>query len=152
MFQRRTKNLTFFKFGTQGSKRRLEKERKNGRDEMLDRSYHNVSLSRMFFAFAIFVFAYLCSISVKAQEAIQLNENDTAIVTGIIVNAEDDFLVVNTAGNNMHVTLGDVDLKQEADEVFQPGMSVEVVGEMEGNYFGMPVIQAKSVTAARPKP
>lgn len=112
-----------------------------------------VSLSRSFLIAVIFTMAYLTTITVQAQDvtasgdAIQLTENNRAVITGTIVSAEDNVVIVNAAGKDMKIDLTDVKLKAPADDVFEAGMNVTVEGEMNGNDFGVPLVRARAITA-----
>lgn len=108
---------------------------------------------RIFVVMLIFVAAYLASIRVHAQEtmvqgsdAIQLGTNSEAAVTGVIKQAEDNFMVIDVAGKDIKVVLDKIDLKADTDTLFQPGMSVTVNGKMKGDDFGTPLMEAHTVT------
>lgn len=108
---------------------------------------------RIFVVMLIFIAAYLASIRVHAQEtmvqgsdAIQLGTNSEAAVTGVIRQAEDNFMVIDVAGKEIKVVLDKIDLKADADTLFRPGMSVTVNGKMKGNDFGTPLMEAHAVT------
>ena len=121
---------------------------------------HQNSLStlprRFFSGTLIFMAAYFVTISVNASapsanpakpDVIQLKENGPAVITGTVVSADDNFVIINSAGTEMKITLEKVDMKDEADTLFKPGMEVSVEGEMTGNDFGTPVVSAKTITA-----
>ena len=48
--------------------------------------------------------------------------------------------------------LDDVKLKAPADTVFEPGMLVSVDGKITGEDFGVPLVEATSVTATEAPP
>ncbi len=105
----------------------------------------------------IFSAAYFVTISVNAgqpsaakanpPDVIQLNANAPGVVTGTVTVAEEDYVIINTAGREMRINLEKVDLKNDAGTVFAPGMDVTVEGDMQGEDFGMPIMLAKSITA-----
>ena len=105
----------------------------------------------------IFSAAYFVTISVNAgqpsaakanpPDVIQLNADRPGVVTGTVTTAEEDYLIINTAGREMRINLEEVDLQNDAGTVFAPGMDVTVEGEMQGEDFGMPIMLAKSITA-----
>ncbi len=115
--------------------------------------HSSFSFGRSFLIVLIFTMAYLTTITVQAQDvtssgdAIQLTENNRAVITGTIVSAEDNVVIVNAAGKDMKVDLTDVKLKAPADDVFEAGMNVTVEGEMNGNDFGVPLVKARAITA-----
>lgn len=108
----------------------------------------------------IFLAAYMTSISIEANaqsaplqgDAIQLNSNNTAVITGTVISADENFVIINSAGKEMKIVLDRVDLKGEADELLDKGMLVTVDGRMEGDDFGLPVVDAYSITATQPAP
>lgn len=106
-------------------------------------------------AFLLFTCAYFMTITVNAQEtvvpgdAILVQENNDAIITGTIVSLDDDSMRINASGKDMIVDLDNVDLNTEAGSLFQRGMKVSVRGELEGDDFGTPIIDARSVTATQ---
>lgn len=103
------------------------------------------------FAALMFIAAYFTTITVHAQQdAIQLNSNNIATVVGTVKEANDNYLVVTSAGKDIRVVLDDVHMQGEADTVFTPGMTVTVDGKMQGDDFGVPLMDAKSVTATSP--
>ena len=118
-----------------------------------------LSLSRRLFSGAlIFSAAYFVTISVNAGQAspanqpdvIQLNADAPGVVTGTVIEADEEHIIINSAGRQMRINLEDVDLQNDAGTVFAVGMDVTVEGEMQGDDFGMPVMLAKSVTAREP--
>lgn len=100
----------------------------------------------------------MMSVSVNAQtapsnDAIQLNANKTAVMTGTVKSADENWVIIDSAGKEMKIVLDKVNLKDEADTVFEPGMSVTVEGELKGDDFGAPLVEASSITAvATPAP
>ncbi len=103
---------------------------------------------RFFLAALMFIAAYFTTITVNAQaDAIQLNANNTAVITGTVKEADENFLIVNSAGKDMKIVLDDVHLQGPADTVFEPGMTVSAEGRMTGDDFGMPLFKASSITA-----
>ena len=105
-----------------------------------------------FFAAMMFVAAYFTTITVQAQpqDAIVLNESRAAATVGTVKEANENYLIVTTAGKDMKVVLDDVNLTGPAETVFTPGMTVTVDGEMKGDDFGVPLMSARSVTATSP--
>lgn len=105
----------------------------------------------------IFSAAYFVTVSVNAgqpsaakanpPDVIQFNANAPGVVTGTVTVAEEDYVIINTAGREMRINLEKVDLQNDAGTVFTPGMDVTVEGEMQGEDFGMPIMLAKSITA-----
>jgi len=123
-------------------------------------SHNTPNFHRIFFAAFMFMAAYLTTITVNAQtvvnapvstvtsgDAISLSSGERTVITGTIVDADENWVIINTAGKDMKVVLNDVDLNAEADEVFEIGMQVSVTGDMKGDDFGVPLINAKSITA-----
>lgn len=118
--------------------------------------FNHISPQRAFMTFLIFAAAYLVTVSVRAQDAvivgpgdaIQLNENDQALITGTITSVDKGSIIINSASREMKVDLSDVKMKTAASDIFKPGMSVTINGEMNGDDFGMPVVKAKSITAS----
>lgn len=112
---------------------------------------------RLFSGALIFSAAYFVTISVNAGQAntapanppdvIQLNADAPGVVTGTVVEADEEHIIINSAGRQMRINLEDVDLQNDAGTVFAIGMDVTVEGEMQGEDFGMPVMLARSVTA-----
>lgn len=103
----------------------------------------------------VFVAAYFTTVTVNAQvqpqaDAIQLNSSKIASVVGTVVEADDNWVVIETAGKKMKITLDDVDMQGAADTVFSPGMQVTVDGRMKGDDFGVPIMKAESITATAP--
>lgn len=116
--------------------------------------HHHTSFGRILFTGLIFVAAYFTTISVNAQtpvegspDVIQLNTGDSSVMTGQIVDADENWIIIDSAGKEMKIVLDKMNLNAEADEVFQKGMMVTVQGEITGNDFGMPLVEARSVTA-----
>ncbi len=115
---------------------------------------HAFSMHRLMYALLFFIAAYLTTITVHAQEtlttgdAIQLRANNEAVITGTVVSADGNVVVINSAGRDMKVDLDKVDLKTPAQNVFQEGMSVTVQGKMRGEDFGVPLVEATSITAS----
>lgn len=111
---------------------------------------------RLFSGGLIFIAAYFVTISVNAGQAsgpanppdvIQLNADAPGVVTGTVVEAEEEYIIIDSAGRQMRINLEEVDLENDAGTVFTVGMDVTVEGDMEGEDFGMPVMLARSVTA-----
>lgn len=107
-----------------------------------------------FFAALMFVAAYMTTITVNAQPQDQMvfNQNDMASVTGTVKDADENWVVITTAGKDMRIDLDDVDLNAESDTLFTPGMTVTADGRMNGEDFGVPVMKAKSIAATAPMP
>ena len=106
-----------------------------------------------FFAALMFIAAYMTTITVNAQpqqDSIVFGQNELTSVTGTVKEADEDWVVITTAGKDMRIDLGDVHLNTEADTVFKPGMSVTADGRMNGEDFGVPVMKAKSIAATAP--
>lgn len=126
-------------------------------DIVAHRQQNTPSIARRLFSGAlIFSAVYFVTISVNASQptasanppdVIQLNADAPGVVTGTVTVAEEDYVVINTAGREMRINLSEVDLQNDAGTVFVPGMDVTVEGEMQGDDFGMPVMLAKSITA-----
>lgn len=112
------------------------------------------SAHRLFLATLMFLASYMITVRVNAQpatqDAIQLNANQGAVITGTIKEADENFVIIDSAGKDMKIVLNRVKMQGEADTVFQPGMSVTVEGKMDGNDFGMPLVEAYSITATEP--
>lgn len=112
------------------------------------------SAHRLFLAALMFLASYMITVRVNAQpatqDAIQLNANQGAVITGTIKEADENFVIIDSAGKDMKIVLNRVKMQGEADTVFQPGMSVTVEGKMDGNDFGMPLVEAYSITATEP--
>lgn len=105
------------------------------------------------FAALMFVAAYMTTITVNAQpqqDSIVFGQNELTSVTGTVKEADEDWVVITTAGKDMRIDLGDVHLNTEADTVFKPGMTVTADGRMNGEDFGVPVMKAKSIAATAP--
>lgn len=123
------------------------------------RDHSSFSLHRAFLFLLLFAAAYMISVSVRAQgddttivvgpgDAIQLNDNNDALITGTIVSAAGRTLIIDSAGRQMRVDLSDVKTQGQADELFRPGMAATVNGTIEGDHFGMPLIRATSITVS----
>ena len=107
--------------------------------------------NHFFFAALMFLAAYFTTITVHAQQdAIHLNSNKMATVVGTVKEANDNYLIVTSAGKDMKIVLDDVHMRGEADTVFTRGMTVTVDGLMSGDDFGVPLMKAKSITATSP--
>lgn len=104
------------------------------------------------FAALMFIAAYFTTITVQAQpqDAIQLNSSNIATVVGTVKEADDNYLIVTSAGKDMKIVLDDVHMQGEADTVFSVGQTVTVDGQMKGDDFGMPLMSAKTITATSP--
>lgn len=110
---------------------------------------------RLLLATLVFLASYMITVRVNAQvaapqDAIQLNASQGAVITGTIKEADENFVIIDSAGKDMKIVLDRVKLQGEADTVFQPGMSVTVEGKMDGDDFGMPLVEAYSITATEP--
>ena len=103
-------------------------------------------------ALVMFCVGYFTTITVHAADAIQLHANDTAVITGTVLSAQDNTLTIDSAGKEMTVVLDDVKLRAPADTIFDRGMLVSVDGKITGDNFGVPIIKAKSVTATEAPP
>ena len=93
----------------------------------------------------------------RAGDTIQLNNNGAnsdgnISVTGVISEADEDFLMIDSNGKKMKIMLSDVNLKQDTKTIFNKGMAVSVSGTSSGDDFGVPVIRASSVSATTPPP
>jgi hypothetical protein len=53
---------------------------------------------KVILAVTVFILSYLMTITVNAQDAIQLNANNGAVVTGTIIEADENFIRINAAG------------------------------------------------------
>jgi len=107
-----------------------------------------VPARKAFFAALMFLAAYFTTITVNAQsDALYLGQNKAAVVTGSVVRADENYVIVNSAGKDMKIVLDKIDLKGEADTLFSPGMIVSADGRMTGDDFGMPIFEAKNITA-----
>ena len=117
-------------------------------------SSSQLSVHRLLLATMIFIASYMITVRVNAQpatqDAIQLNANQGAVVTGTIKEADENFVIIDSAGKDMKIVLDRVKMQGEADTVFQPGMNVTVEGKMDGDDFGMPLFEAYSITATEP--
>lgn len=117
-------------------------------------SSHFFSVHRLFLAMLMFLASYMITVRVNAQpaaqDAIQLNASEGAVITGTIKEADENFVIIDSAGKDMKIVLDRVKMQGEADTVFQPGMNVTVEGKMDGDDFGMPLVEAYSITATEP--
>lgn len=97
----------------------------------------------------VFIAAYFTTITVKAQpqDAMVFNANQMASVTGTVKSADEDFVIVTSAGKDIKIMLNDVNLKAEADTLFTPGMMVTADGRMKGDDFGTPIMKARAIIA-----
>lgn len=110
--------------------------------------YRVFGVRRTVFAALMFIAAYFTTITVNAQaDVIQLGQNKAAVVTGSVVRADENFVIIDSAGKQMKIVLDDVDLQGEADTLFSPGMIVSADGRITGDDFGMPIFEAKNITA-----
>ena len=115
-------------------------------------------LRRFGMAAVVFLSAYLTTVTVKAQEnaapvdTIQLTSGKTAVITGTIKSADENYIIVDSAGKDIRVTLDKVNLRGEADDVFTLGMPVTVEGKMQGTDFDVPIMEAYNVTAQEAAP
>ena len=114
---------------------------------MKHRIFHHARI-----ALVMFCVGYFTTITVNAADAIQLNANNTAVITGTVKEAAENYLIIDSAGKDMKIVLDEVHLKAPADTVFERGMLVSVDGEIKGEDFGVPIVEAKSVTATEPPP
>ena len=111
-------------------------------------------LHKIMFGLLFFIAAYMTTITVHAQEtittgdAIQLKTNNEAVITGSVVSADGNVVIINSAGREMKVDLDKVGLKAPAQSLFQQGMAVTVQGKMDGEDFGVPLVKATSITAS----
>ncbi len=118
----------------------------------------NTSIGRIFLTGFIFIAAYFTTVTVNAQthaetpDVIQLNQGDYSVMTGVIVDADENWIVIDSAGKEMKIVLDKLNLKAEADEIFQKGMKVTVDGKITGDDFGVPLVQARSVMATEIAP
>lgn len=111
------------------------------------------------FALLMFCIGFFSTISVNAQsqgqaqgDVIQLNDNKDSVITGTIKEATENFLIIDSNGKDMKIILDDVNVNAPADDVFTPGMLVSIDGEITGEDFGVPLVEAKSVTATQAPP
>lgn len=105
-----------------------------------------------------FFTAYFVTVTVHAQDAvptappvqgeITLGSDKTASVTGTVVEADENWVLISSAGRDMRIMLDKVNMKSEADNIFTPGMTVLVDGRMTGESFGVLVMQAETITAS----
>lgn len=99
----------------------------------------------------MFLAAYFTTITVQAQEDnISLGANKMASITGTVKEADENWVIVTTAGKDMKIVLDEVHLQGEADTIFTRGMTVTADGTMSGDDFGMPLMTAKVITATSP--
>ncbi len=113
----------------------------------MNRIFKNAPIAVLMFCAGFFI-----TIHVNAADAIQLNSNDTAVITGTVKEADENFIIIDSAGKEMKIVLDDVKLNAPADTMFERGMLVSVDGEIAGEDFGVPIIKAKSVTATEAPP
>lgn len=114
-------------------------------------------LRRFSIAAVVFMSAYMTTVTVKAQDSapvdtIQLTSGKTAVITGTIKSADENYIIVDSAGKDIRVTLDKVNLRGEADDVFTLGMPVTVEGKMQGTDFDVPIMEAYNVTAQEAAP
>lgn len=146
--------------GTNVDKERLEKgKQQRWRAKMI---FHAASFfRRSFFAVFVFMAAYLTTVTVSATAqtaivtpletgGIVVSDNGGANVTGTIIDADEDWVLIDAAGKEIRVSLNEVDLNAESDVVFEKGMMISVQGEMRGEEFGVPLMRAETVRAAQP--
>lgn len=116
----------------------------------------SLNVNRLLMAALMFIASYMITITVNAQQpaadAIQLNENDVTVITGTVKSAEENFVIIDSAGKEMKIVLDKVDMNGPADTLFSPGMQVTVDGRMTGNDFGLPLVTARSITATESPP
>lgn len=109
-----------------------------------------------FLALMMFLAGYFTTVTLKANaqdtlvtgDAIQLNENHGALVTGKIVNVDDTYFDMESNGKQMRVFLKDVKLRQKASSVLSKGMNVTVRGTFHGEEFGRMLMDAENVVAS----
>lgn len=127
---------------------------------MKTHAHHPLHWNRFFMAMVLFTAAYLVTVNVgHAQvplsapaDGIQVGENGNVVVNGTIKEAKDNSFVIDSAGKDMKIDLKDVDMDTAAKALFKNNMHVTVVGKMNGDDFGVPVVDAKSVTAVEATP
>lgn len=125
-------------------------------DDRMDFEMPDTRVSRRrshpFFAALMFLAAYFTTITVQAQpqDVIALGENKSASVTGQVKEADENWVIVSSAGKDIKVVLNKVNLKAESDTVFQVGQTVSVDGRITGDDFGMPIMEATSIVATAP--
>jgi hypothetical protein len=113
-------------------------------------SHSSFSINRLLLATLMFLASYMITVRVNAQVApadgVQLHA-DGAVISGTVKEADENFVIIDSAGKDIKVVLDKVEMQGEADTVFQPGMVVTVDGKMDGDDFGMPIVQAHSISA-----
>ena len=108
-----------------------------------------------FLALMMFLAGYFMTISVRANaqdtmvtgDAIKLEKNKDALITGQIVEVGDTYFDMESNGKLLRIFLSKVDMRDSADAVFSRGMHVTVRGEMRGEEFGRTNVRAESVVA-----
>ena len=109
-----------------------------------------------FLALMIFLAGYFMTISVRANaqdtivtgDAIQLQDDDSALITGRIIEVKDQYFDMESSGKVLRVSTRKVDLGASADSVLVKGMHVSVRGEMKREEFGRMLVDAESVVAS----
>lgn len=110
--------------------------------------------NRLFLAALMFLAAYFTTITVQAQpqDGIALGQNESASVSGTVKEADENWVIVTSAGKDIKIVLDDVGLNGPTDTMFTPGMTVTADGKMTGDDFGMPIMEAKVISATSPAP
>lgn len=124
---------------------------------MATRSKTHPIIKHPFLTLLMFIAAYFTTVSINANaqdtlvtgDAIQLQANQKALITGTITKVNDDNFEMSSNGKTLRIFLKDVEMAGAADTVFQPGMNVSVQGDMKGENFGMMEVRAKSIVASK---
>jgi hypothetical protein len=108
----------------------------------------------------VFALTYLITISMPATAQTQggtpaigggitLSDLGHATVSGRVIEADENWVLVNAAGKEIRIYLDDIDLNAESDVVFDKGMSIMAQGEMRGEDFGVAIMRAETIQAAQ---
>jgi len=109
-----------------------------------------------FLVLMIFTAAYFTTITVKANaqdaqvqgDAIQVQSNDQAVITGTITKIADDNFEMSSNSKVLRIFLSDIDMKGPPSSIFRVGENVSVRGDLRGTDFGVMEVRAKSVVAS----
>lgn len=126
---------------------------------MTTRTYHHhLRLNKFLMAMLFFTAAYMVTINIgNAQQAVnapadgvQVGENGNVVINGRITEVRDGAVTIVSAGKEMKVDLKNIDLNTNSKAMFKNNMNVTITGSMNGDDFGVPIVDATSITATEP--
>lgn len=103
-------------------------------------------------AMALVSLSALCAVGMvpapaaASEPALTIRDNEDVRLSGQVVSATRDRIVVNTGGNNVNVDLTTLSQGARVDGFVQPGAHVIVDGRLGTGTFNTPVVAARQIT------